>query len=135
MNLLSGAIVLINCILSSKYLDDITYIRGIRIEEHEEVNQKKAVNISIVAFLCSFVIAIFGYLRNCIFLKMEARVSGVIGFVIFIVIMVLINLFTSEKNSYKLRKKFKYEKYIKTTKLIIITSIIAIIINTFLLYK
>jgi hypothetical protein len=66
---------------------------------------------------------------------MEARVLGVKQFVIFIVIMLLINLFPSEKNIYKLRKKFKYEKYIKTTKLIILTSIVAITINTFLLYK
>lgn len=135
MNLLSGSIVLLNCILSSKYLFDISYIRGIIIDEEEKLYQKKAINISIVAFLCSFIISIFGYLKNCVFLKMEARVLGVKQFVIFIVIMLLINLFPSEKNIYKLRKKFKYEKYIKTTKLIILTSIVAITINTFLLYK
>ena len=41
---------------------------------------------------------------------MEARVLGVKQFVIFIVIMLLINLFPSEKNIYKLRKKFKLIK-------------------------
>lgn len=39
MNLLSGSIVLLNCILSSKYLFDISYIRGIIIDEEEKLDK------------------------------------------------------------------------------------------------
>ena len=134
MNFLSGTIVLVNCFLSVKYLHDITYLRGIIIDKDEKVDNKKIIITSIVAFICSFVMTIFGYIQNCIFLKIEDRILGVKQFLIFIAIMAIINLFTSEKNIYHLKKKFKYEKYLIQTRIIILISILIILINTFLIY-
>lgn len=134
MNLLSGTIVLFNSILSVKYLFDISYIRGIKIEKEEKVDKKKIVQTSILAFICSFIMTIFGYLKNCIFLEVENRISGVQQFLTFIVIMGFIILFTSEKDIYTLTKKFKYDKYLINTRFIILISILATLINTFLIY-
>lgn len=134
MNFLSGAIVFFNSILSVKYLLDISYIRGIKIEKDEKIDKKKIVQTSIIAFVCSFVMTIFGYVKNCVFLEMENRISGALQFLIFIAIIAFINLFKSEKDAYKLKKQFKYEKYLKKTRFIILISILATIINTSLIY-
>lgn len=134
MNFLSGTIVFFYCFLSVKYLHDITYIRGIIIDKYEKVDKRKTIYTSIVAFICSFTMTIFGYTLNCVFLGMEARISGVQQFLVFIIIISFINLFKSERNVYKLKKKFKYKKYLIQTRFIILISILATLINTFLIY-
>ena len=83
------------------YLNDIFYIKGIIIENGEELIKRKAVHGAILTFLCTFIMFVIGYLINCTFLKFEARVSGVLEFSIFIILISSINIFIKDKKGYK----------------------------------
>lgn len=135
MNYLSGILVFINVILSVGHLNQIFYIKGIRIENGEEVIKRKAIYGAFFTFLCTFIMSVIGYLINCTFLKFETRVSGVLEFSILIILTVSINIFIKDKKGYKLKKEFKYEKYLVRVKYIIIFSILSTLINTIITLK
>lgn len=135
MNYLSGILVFINVILSVRHLNEIFYIKGIRIENGEEVIKRKAIYGAIFTFSCTFIMSVIGYLINCTFLEFEARVSGVLEFSILIILTISINIFIKDKKGYKLKKAFKYEKYLGKVKYIIIFSILSTFINTIITLK
>ena len=132
MGYLSGASVILSCILSVNYLQNIFYIRGICEDSKEnEIYKEISVYVTIFAFILIFSISIFGYINNCTFLLMESRISGVQQFTSSLVILLLINILLQDKKLYKLKKKFKYKRYLLTTFSIVGFSVLTTLIITF----
>lgn len=75
MDYLSGINVVLSCLLSVHYLLKIFYIRGICEDSKEnEIYKEISIYSTIFAFILIFAISIFGYIDNCTFLLMEARI-------------------------------------------------------------
>ena len=133
MDYLSGAIVILSCVLSFEYLQKIFYIRGICEDFKEnEIYKEISVYVTIFAFILTFAISIFGYINNCTFLLMKSRISGVQQFITSLFVLLLINILLQDKKLYKLKKKFKYKRYLLTTFSIVGFSVLTTLIITFL---
>jgi hypothetical protein len=133
MGYLSGTIVILGCVLSVNYLQNIFYIRGICEDSKEnEIYKEISVYVTIFAFILVFAISIFGYINNCTFLLMKSRISGVQQFISYLFVLLLINILLQDKKLYKLKKKFKYKRYLLTTFSIVSFLVLTTLIITFL---
>lgn len=132
MDYLSGASVILSCILSVEYLHKIFYIRGICEDSKEnEMYKEISVYVSIFAFVIIFAISIFGYINNCTFLLMKTRISGIQQFISYLFVLLLINTMLQDKKLHKLKKKFKYKRYLITTFSIVAFLVLTTLIITF----
>lgn len=117
MGYLAGTIEVINCTLSVYYLLNIFLVREAIVEK--ELSKDKLLFASILAFIFTTGLSIFGCIYNCTFINTGSRILGVKLYLSFIVIVLLINIFISKKDLYKRKKKINCEYYILINSVII----------------